>query len=1120
MRGHHGDGRNADRIDTSGFVGWSLVHRASRAGDPHHHVHLNIANMVHGSDGKWSAVAAGGRDLMRHTHAAGAFMEARARHLLNEKFGVEVARSERTGQWEIVGIPDSTLRLFSKRDNEIRAFLDQLGLAWDDAGTGARRLARDVTREAKDPASQGTSDSELRARWQREGRAHGDDPSRIAAEALGQAPQPATPDLDRIGAQMFDPNTGITAHRKSFDRAEAFAVVLEQLEAGVSDLAAADVAVDAVLERSPQVIALPTKGPRHMSDTARFTTVDLVEAEQQILTTARHGIGAGAAAVPPETAALSLSVYEAGRGHQLSEEQRVAYERLVTGGHGIDALIGVAGSGKTTILEAARIAWNSAGYSVTGASTAAVAAQNLQAQTGIPSSTIAALLHGNAVLGDVLVIDEAAMVDERSMARIVEMAATSGTKVVGVGDPKQLRAAGVGGSFAHVHEIVAGPVLSNNRRQRDPAEQACAALVREGQFASALHDWAGRDSVHVPGSREEALAAMVLAWADARSSYPDPHARLREVLMVAYTNADVDLLNTGARELLRDRGEIGSAERTWRLPDGEALRLAVGDVVRIRQNLWSTGDAPLLNGNRGIVREIGRDGSIVVDWQPAPDSPIRGRSVSAADIVRGAVSLGYAITDHAAQGQSADVALVYPVGMDANALYPAVTRHRDDLHVFIPLEVVEDDLTRRRLGPPRTEQERIVRGVEALARGIRVVTPEMVSLELAALTGPTHSTQPVPPVSTAENPSDPGRLREVVERALAFYAGQQAPRWALDYLAEHGLRPADLPGHGYAPAGWTALVDHLRADGISDEEMLAAGVARRSSRGTLIDAMRDRLVIPILDETGPVALIGRTAPGTDAPKWLNTPQTDLYRKGDLLHGLSQATAALAAGATPVLVEGPLDVAAINAAGDGRFVGLAPLGTALTKRQVEALSTKTRFEQRDVIVAFDGDDAGNTAAARAYELLAPATAKLLRLEQPSGSDPADILRAEGALGLRRRLESPSLLVEHIIDTKIDRWADVLRWPEGRIGALRDVAPLVAALPPDQAVAQLGRLMHRLDLSHEIVVEAVVAAVPQAIANKESGPARESGRAAVSRRAAAHRRTGPGLEVRRDGTGIGR
>jgi DNA primase catalytic core len=562
--------------------------------------------------------------------------------------------------------------------------------------------------------------------------------------------------------------------------------------------------------------------------------------------------------------------------------------------------------------------------------------------------------------------------------------------------------------------------------------------------------------------------------------------------------------------MLKASGELSPHDRAYRLARADDLHLSVGDVVRVRQNLWSRTDPErsLLNGNRGIVTDIRRDGSVLVAWRSNVDAEMRDSVVSAAEISLGALSHGYAITDHAAQGQTADIAFVYPVGMDANAAYPAVTRHRDELHLFIALDQVEDDIARKRLGPVASDAERVVRGVEALARSIQVRIEEMVSLELeldlaTVRSAPAQQAQAnevmqrLEAVGRGTSPGDQSRsasadndLRQILDATANFYAGQSSAPWVKPYLADRGLRPDDLPeGAGYAPAGWRALVQHLRAAGFSDESMLSAGVVARSSRGELIDRMRDRLVLPIRDEVGPVAFIGRVAASADGPKWLNTVETDLFSKGALLYGLADHADALRAGATPVLVEGPLDVAAINAAGEGRFVGLAPLGTALTSRHIDALAAMVVLRERDVVVGFDADQAGQSAALRAYDLLAGRTDGARRLALPDGTDPADFLAMKGPAALHAALDNAGPLVEAVIEARIARWVHQLQFAEGRIGALRDVAGLIAGLPPTQVPGQVARVMQRLDLPHDIVVETVVEAIPTFLATRPSPATKE-------------------------------
>jgi DNA primase len=137
-------------------------------------------------------------------------------------------------------------------------------------------------------------------------------------------------------------------------------------------------------------------------------------------------------------------------------------------------------------------------------------------------------------------------------------------------------------------------------------------------------------------------------------------------------------------------------------------------------------------------------------------------------------------------------------------------------------------------------------------------------------------------------------------------------------------------GVGYAPGEWTALTDHLRGRGFGDTSIETSGLAKRSSRGTLIDVFRDRAVFPVRAASGTViGFLGRVPPGYrgEEPKYLNCRETPLYRKSRVLFGLHEARQVLTRGGVPVLVEGPMDVLAVAAAGEGRYAGVAPCGTA-------------------------------------------------------------------------------------------------------------------------------------------------------------------------------------------------
>ncbi len=187
---------------------------------------------------------------------------------------------------------------------------------------------------------------------------------------------------------------------------------------------------------------------------------------------------------------------------------------------------------------------------------------------------------------------------------------------------------------------------------------------------------------------------------------------------------------------------------------------------------------------------------------------------------------------------------------------------------------------------------------------------------------------------------------------------------------------------GYAPAGWTNLTDHLRAQGATSDEILAAGLGRVSSRGTVIDAFRDRAMVAVRDVDGdPIGFVGRDLSGSaNAPKYINTGDTAAYRKGEHLLGLHEAPA----GARLVRVEGPFDAMAISAAGEGRYAGVSTLGTALTGTQADHLAERAGGRLWE---ALDGDRAGSLATERDFWLLRERGVDPRVL--PVGKDPAQL-----------------------------------------------------------------------------------------------------------------------------------
>ncbi|MBB4286241.1 DNA primase [Roseospira goensis] len=297
-------------------------------------------------------------------------------------------------------------------------------------------------------------------------------------------------------------------------------------------------------------------------------------------------------------------------------------------------------------------------------------------------------------------------------------------------------------------------------------------------------------------------------------------------------------------------------------------------------------------------------------------------------------------------------------------------------------------------------------------------------------------------------------LGEVVEAACAFFERRlRLPegRAALDYLHRRGLDDATIARFrlGYAPPGG-ALRAHLRREGIADDTLVEAGLLRRPDDGRdPYDYFRGRVVFPIRDRRGQVVSFGGRVLGDAKPKYLNGPETELFHKSRMLYGLAEARAAIRERGEVVVAEGYMDVIALSAAGFAQ--ALAPLGTALTEAQIEALWTLAP----EPVLCFDGDPAGQRAAARALEralpLLGPGRSLRFAL-LPPGQDPDDLIRERGPEAMRAVLDAALPLVELCWRTLRARHR--LDTPERRAALEREIDRTVQAID-DRAVAQQYR-----------------------------------------------------------------
>jgi len=283
------------------------------------------------------------------------------------------------------------------------------------------------------------------------------------------------------------------------------------------------------------------------------------------------------------------------------------------------------------------------------------------------------------------------------------------------------------------------------------------------------------------------------------------------------------------------------------------------------------------------------------------------------------------------------------------------------------------------------------------------------------------------------------RLIDAHRVAAEFYSERiigDSGSAARAFLAERGFELADAErfGVGYAPAAWDELTRHLRGRGFTDEELTKAGLSRQGRRG-LIDMFRGRLMWPVRDLTGETIAFGarKLDPGDDGPKYLNTPETALFKKGHVLYGADLA----------VIVGGYTDVMACHLSGVPTAV--ATCGTSFGEDHVKVLRRlimDTDGSDGEVIFTFDGDAAGQKAALRAFSLEEKFVTQTFVAVQPDGLDPCDLRLKHGEGAVRDLVARRVPLFEFAIKSALAKHD--LDTTEGQLAALDEAAPVVARI----------------------------------------------------------------------------
>ncbi|TCL60164.1 DNA primase [Allofournierella massiliensis] len=322
-----------------------------------------------------------------------------------------------------------------------------------------------------------------------------------------------------------------------------------------------------------------------------------------------------------------------------------------------------------------------------------------------------------------------------------------------------------------------------------------------------------------------------------------------------------------------------------------------------------------------------------------------------------------------------------------------------------------------------------------------------------------------------------GRLRSRVlsvnkETARFFYEQLNAPTEeaaaARAYWRGRGLSDSTIRrfGLGYAPNDFRALRMHLRAKGFTEEEMLAAGVEKRSEKGNVYDAFRGRVMTPIFDLRGNVIAFGGRVLGNEKPKYINSPETLVYKKSKAMFALSIAKKSTSR--RYILCEGYMDVISLHQAGFDTAV--AACGTALTAEQVRLLAEYAD----EVVLCYDSDEAGQKATARSLGLFSESPVKVSVLNIPNAKDPDEFIKKFGRDAFERLLNGTSNAIEYKIQ-KVRSKYDITRAAD-RVEYIKEVIRILAdGVSPTERDIYAGRLAEETDVAKAAILNQLDAAV---------------------------------------------
>jgi len=705
-RGHGGVNR-----EQCGLVVAMFEHGTSRAQEQQLHTHALAMNVVAREDGSFGTLVS--HNLYLHKMVAGVLYRVQLAYECT-RLGLELVRGKHS--FELAGVPNEVCEAASTRRHQVLEALAREGLS----GAAAASLAALSTRQVKGHVAR----KELFGHWRELARELGF--SSEQAMKLVAVVQPEILPLSVLHLHTGKAVDALTTRQSHFSEADLLQRVAHALEH--SGISGQDVLghVRDYLEHGSN-----TEAVRERAGFVRYATKTLIAAEKELLVAARRSIGDRSHIVSNKT------VDAVAGSRTLNPEQLAAFRRITTHAGSIQCIEGMAGTGKTYLLDAAREAWEKDGYRVIGCALAARAARQLESDSGIKSATLKSTLwrisppladrieHArkkflaeakrgfrmdvrgmnakakakvrkavrkrDQPLGGlkldkktIVVLDEAGMVDSVQFNKLSQHVTKAGAKLVCGGDRRQVQPIEAGAPFASVAEVVGSVRLTEVIRQRHEWMREAVHHFADGDARTGLSLYAKEGKLHVAQDRDAAMTTLVATWDRRRT------ADLSETLILAGTRGEVRELNLLAQYLRRIQSELGS--RSIMIGGTTFFE---GDRVLFMKNNRAinvlNGDFGVVENIRGVISSPITPVVIRLDQLDKRGNPIR---VTFTPAQYKDLTLGYAATVHKTQGATLDriFALVGGWMQDRELSYVQMSRHREDCRLFASKADAGEDL--------------------------------------------------------------------------------------------------------------------------------------------------------------------------------------------------------------------------------------------------------------------------------------------------------------------------------------------------------------------------------------------------------------------------------------------